>query len=540
MKKSYFFFFLIIGIGILLRFYKLGETPAGLYRDEAFLGYNAFSILKTGRDMSGNFLPLHLQSFLYSPAGYSYVSIPFIAVFGLNAFSIRFASALFGSLTIIVVYFFIDELFKNKKLALLSSLIMAISPWHVNLSRLATENIVVTFFIILGVLLYVKKRILLSFLSFFLTLLVYQAPRAFLPVFIPLMLFLFSTKKRPISMLFYVALIVIPTLFIVTNPNLSLRIRTVSLFASQNTQLSLNEYIREDGVQGTGAIVSRLFHNKIAGYLPQFLENYAAHFSYNFLFTDKGLPDRYRIPGMGLLYLVELPFLLIGLIRLIKRPNKENVLIIGWTLLAPVGSALTFDDIPNLQRTLFAGPAFAVLSAVGILSAVTYLKNRFPKRVFLAGAIVLGTLAFYNVAFFIHQYFIHLPVHKPWYRNEGYEELVPSINKLLPTYTKAVITNRESAPAIFFLFYSQYDPAKFQAEAKQGQTTDLDRVNFGPYEFSQEECPLRLNEKTKTLTGNQGILYVDYGTCKIPEGATLLKKIRRGDQSLVFQIVSLQ
>ena len=100
------FFILIILVGVILRFYRLGEVPRGFHRDEAFLGYNGYSILQTGKDMSGNRLPLHLESFIYSPAGYSYFSIPFIKIFGLNEFSTRAASAFFGTLTVLVTYFF--------------------------------------------------------------------------------------------------------------------------------------------------------------------------------------------------------------------------------------------------------------------------------------------------------------------------------------------------------------------------------------------------------------------------------------------------
>src|SRR5579859_3616347 len=99
MKKYIVVLILIFLLGSFLRFYQLGSIPAGFHRDEAYLGYNAYSILKTGRDMTGHFLPLHLESFLYSPAGYSYFSIPFIALFGLSPFSVRFAAALFGCLT---------------------------------------------------------------------------------------------------------------------------------------------------------------------------------------------------------------------------------------------------------------------------------------------------------------------------------------------------------------------------------------------------------------------------------------------------------
>ena len=211
--------FLLAGI---LRFYRLGEIPAGFYRDEAFLGYNAYSILQTGKDMSGNFLPIHLQSFLYSPAGYSYFSIPFIKIFGLNPFSVRFASAFFGTLTVLMTYFLVKKMFDKlafgNKLSVISAFLLAISPWHINLSRTATENTIVVFFIALGswlYLLYLKNNkfllLILSFLFFVLTLLIYQASRAFLPFFIPLIVILFWQNK-----LLFKRLVFIVSLFLLT------------------------------------------------------------------------------------------------------------------------------------------------------------------------------------------------------------------------------------------------------------------------------------------------------------------------------------
>ena len=85
-KKSFILLIIIFFLGVVLRFYLLGSIPNGFHRDEVFLGYNAYSIFKTGKDITGNFLPLHLASFLYTPAGYSYVSVPFIAMFGLSEF----------------------------------------------------------------------------------------------------------------------------------------------------------------------------------------------------------------------------------------------------------------------------------------------------------------------------------------------------------------------------------------------------------------------------------------------------------------------
>jgi len=97
--KSLEIYILIMAIilGALLCFYKLGSIPNGLCVDEALSGYNAFSILLSGKDEYGKVLPVVFRFFgSYSPPLYVYLTAPAVAIFGLNIFSIRFISALFG------------------------------------------------------------------------------------------------------------------------------------------------------------------------------------------------------------------------------------------------------------------------------------------------------------------------------------------------------------------------------------------------------------------------------------------------------------
>lgn len=530
---------------MILRFYKLGVVPAGLHRDEAFLGYNAYSILKTGRDMSSRFLPLHFESFLYSPAGYSYLSIPFITLFGLSPYSVRFASALFGSLTVLMIYFLVRNLFISfphaSRISLVASFLLAISPWHINLSRTATENTIVVFFVVAGVTLYLMwvhngKFLFLmgAFGAFFVTLFIYQAARSFLPLFLPLLILSTRNHLRHTSLrtplLLFLVLIILPIIMILQSPELSLRIRTVSLFASHETQLVLDEQGREDGVGGTTPFVTRAFHNKAYGYMNQFLKNYFDHFSFPFLFTDLGLPIRYRVPGMGLLYLFELPLLLFGLWKILQGKHAPFALLVGWIFVTPIGSALAFDDVPNLQRTLIMYPALAIISAYGLVAMIDLCRKM--KRVKLVSSLAM-TIILTHVVSYLHAYYIHLPTHQPWYRQEGYKELVQKVNGLLPQFQKAVITTRESAPSIFFLFYSSYNPNEFQQYAKSSTLRDFDRINFGQYVFSLEECPLRLR---KTSSNDPNVLYINYGTCATLPEMQELAHVKRPDNSVVFRI----
>ncbi len=546
---------IILFLGFFLRVNKLGNVPVGFHRDEAYLGYNAYSILKTGKDITGHSLPLNLESFLYSPAGYSYASIPFIALFDLNEFSVRFPSALFGTLTILLTYFLTKRIFNIEnyklKIPIAASALLAISPWHINLSRVATENVLVVFFIALGTLLYLywidKQKIYLllaSFVSFGITLTIYQAPRAFLPLFLPLLFILYNKrpylKKMLLPVLMYIAIIIVPLILVLSSHNLSQRIRMLSIFQNPGTQMVLNEQIREDG-SSANTLLTRVFHNKAINYSSTFLQNYSKYFSYEFLFTDSGLPDRYRVPQMGLLYLLDFPLIIFGLVKLIKKEKKSAFLLIGWILLAPIGSALTFDDIPNLQRTLIIFPALPIIIAFGVFEFWKTISH--SKFGFYINILLISVIS-YSFLFYMHQYYVHQIVHRPWYRQEGYKEMVMKVNELLPEYKKAVITDAESSPEIFFLFYSLYDPRKIQAESQkiEWKTT---AIKFGKYTLSSDECPLHtdtyidpLTRQTKIFVrGKKDILYVNHGPCKNPEKyVKTLSEIKRSDGTSVFKI----
>ena len=62
MKREKLFLIVILFIAFFLRLWKIGEVPVSLFGDELDVGYHAYSILKTGKDYSGNFMPLHFQS----------------------------------------------------------------------------------------------------------------------------------------------------------------------------------------------------------------------------------------------------------------------------------------------------------------------------------------------------------------------------------------------------------------------------------------------------------------------------------------------
>lgn len=139
---------LLIGIIVLaatLRLWQLGQVPPSPDWDEVALGYDAYSLIHTGKDEFGKFLPVVLRSFDdYKPALYAYLTIPSILVFGLSVFAVRLPSAIFGILTVLAVFYLVSELFENYKyknqLSLISSFLLAISPWSIQFSRVGFES----------------------------------------------------------------------------------------------------------------------------------------------------------------------------------------------------------------------------------------------------------------------------------------------------------------------------------------------------------------------------------------------------------------
>jgi len=457
------------------------------------------------------------------------------------------------------------KLFENtkykEKLGLFSALFFAVSPWSINLSRVATENVIVVYFLSLGVWLYsvwIQKEknyyFFFSFACFLVALFTYQAPRSFLPLFLPILFITFykqNKKKLLLSFVAYVLVIIIPVILILVSPTLSFRIRTLSIQGNPATQLVLDEQLREDGVAKLPSFEARLFHNKFIGFSSTFLHNYAEHFSFDFLFTDSGLPIRYKVPGMGLLYFIDVPFIIYGAWSIFRKNKRVGLLLSSWVLLAPIGSALTFDDIPNLQRTFMVFPALSIISAFGFFTILETIKLKIrDKRIVSAIYAGLTLIIVYCVAFYLHAYYVHQVFHRPWYRNEGYPSLVEDLNKYSNDYKKVVITENQGAPATFIFFYNRLSPSYVQnVIVKNTKGDDYGNVSFGKYLMTSDGCPVREYQNTdvKTgltetkLVGEHGVLYVNDGQCKIPKsGVKLLDTVKRKDSTSAFEVLTIE
>lgn len=533
---------LIFTIGLFLRFYQLEKTPNGLHIDEAIGGVNGYFLLNTGKDSNNNKFPLQTEVFGdYNPTGYAYLTTLPIKIFGLNEFSARFPGAMLGSLTIIGCFLLAYAIFKNKKIALLSALLVAISPWSIVFSRSSEETLVSLFFVVLGFSLVIlsfenqKIKLLISGISLlFLSFFMYFTPRVFVPLlFAAIITLLFniwhkqkSTKYKNILLGSFLFLGTLAFFLVFLVKGGGDRFKQVSVFGSLETKLIMEEQIREDGVAGTNVKITQMFHNKVTNHLLTYIANYLDYFSGNFLFTKGGLPIWFRVEGMGLTYLILLPFLLIGLVVLAVSKNKMQKIPLIWLLLAPIAAAATTDDIPNVRRSLAMLPMIEIISAFGFLYLLQNRK-KLEKTLIISVGLMLLILNFF---YFIHQYFVHAPVHRNWFRDEGFGEMVKTVKNSYNNVDKIIVTKSMGGIYPIILFYMQYNPRDYLSE---GSVRDKEYSGFGKFFFVPQACPSL--EKNSRFPKTRKAIYIDKGDCE--NNARQHKAIYRKDGTKVFNIV---
>lgn len=465
MKKTIILFLLIICIAAGLRFYKLGEVPISPDWDEAALGYNAYSILKTGRDEYGSFLPLSIRSFDdYKPPLYVYLTVPSVAFFGLSTWSTRLPSAVMGVFAVLGTFFLVKELFGrtflSSKLSLLSSFLLAISPWHIQFSRIAFEansGITLNIWGTVAFLAALRKPgyLPVSAALFALAMYAYHSERVFVPL-LALLLFGIYRKQLSIKSIFLSlvvgSLIIAPLIPVVFNQTALLRLRGTSSFTDKTNLLARNiEKIEEDRHRGDK--IGELLDNRRIVFAKTIADGYLTHFSLKWLFLTGDNP-RHHAPDMGLLYLWELPFLLLG-IYIVAKHHKSEIrnLLFGWLLIAPIAAAPT-TGLPHAIRTLVFLPVFQIIIALGIFRFL-----RVKKWILSIGLF----LAVFNVVYYLNMYFVHQNPEFSEHWQYGHKEAVAITEKLKNRYQKIVVSTDLEQSYMFFLFYTKYDPKKYLA-----------------------------------------------------------------------------
>ena len=449
----------------------MNVSPPALNADEATNAYDAYSILKTGKDQYGNFMPLRFKSFGdYKLPLLTYLAIPFIKMFGLTETGIRMVNFPFVFFFPIIIYFLTQELFNKKNVSLLAAFLSAFAPGLQLFGRQAHEGFLTAFFLTLSFYLFLKllkKQNVLNFSFFVFTFLMalfgYHSTRLWVGFYF--FLFLFFIFKKKLSKLTVLIFIVVILLFgisdLIYKPT---RIQNLLFYNNIGFSLKINELRGEGG--------SRLVYNKLTVGLKDLINEYSKYFSPQFLVINGDGNSRFGYPGISPITALEYIFIFIGLYYLFKNKEKWRYLVLLMLLFSPISAALSWAG-ESITRSIFIFIPILIISAYGIIN---FLNKKNVIFYLLLSIFYLLSL-FYSWDFYLNHYPKRAVVLRSW--QAGYKELANYIKTNYNRYDKFYITKKNGQPYIYLLFYLNYPPEKYQ---KESSLSSADQYGFGQVE----------------------------------------------------------
>lgn len=506
----------ILLIATVLRFVWLDKYPVGLFGDEVDVGYQAYSLLKTGKDYMGQTLPTYIHSLSEWRAPlFIYATVPSIALFGLNEWGVRGAAALFGVLGVLLTYLLGKKLW-NEKIGLFSAILLAILPWHIHYSRAAFEVTLLLDLVLAGTLFYIcavqrstieslhlnssknKVMLVLSAVCFALTFYTYSTATLFIPLYFILLCLIRKEHFNRKSLSIFggiIFLLLIPFLYQLFFGQAGGRFSQISVF-SDDTLIDRVNIERSEMAAPSG----RLFHNKFVTWGEAVLANYTRVFSPEFLFINGDPNPRHNVPQTGVFLWSYSILFLAGWLAFSKTKNKT--LLLGWLLLAPLASSLTRDGGVHATRLFLVIPPAIFLASLG----ANYLLEK-RKLLFI---LTLSFLIF-NLSFYIHRYYTHYPLQQFRYWHYGFKGAMQSIAANQDKYDRVFINNTKEPALLHYLFWTKFNPLRFQKEFTGDEGRDKIYKDFNGFKLGEKVYfgeflgePFNFIEKGEMYLGAQG------------------------------------
>jgi 4-amino-4-deoxy-L-arabinose transferase-like glycosyltransferase len=400
---------LILLVAGFLRLVYFGDSPPGLNPDEATNAWNAWCLLKTGKDQVGVSWPVFYTRGLggNNTTLYIYLLIPFQAIGGMNVTTTRLPAAAGGILTVLLIYYVGRRLF-DWKTGLAAAGLLALNPWHIQQSRWGHEASINALLGLapLVMLLWAnmpvcdnvsgRPRPVIAGLAGAIAGICcygYHAVRVFIPVF-----------------LFAIVLVTLPGWV----RCLRTRVGALAIFAFiAGFAVTFGplawQHIFYPAEIGRHALYQKMYWAKsdsISTFLKNVAGRYFPHYGLDFLFI-KGDPFIIQSPpNMGQFHWYELPIMVVGLITIVRRFRKSASarVLLAFVLVYPVGDILCPVWGMHALRSAPGLCGLVLLGAAGAAGATRWLwkwNRKTTEKVIIAFVVAVIIL---NVKF-LHDFY---------------------------------------------------------------------------------------------------------------------------------------
>ena len=538
--KSLIFIFLF---ALFVRLYRLGSLPSGFHEDEILTGYVGRFILLNGRDLYNNSWPL----LYFNKFGDYYIILPMYLkglstfIFGVNEFAVRFPSALLGALAVVPVYGLAGIIFHNKQIARLSAFIIAMSPWHIVLSRASSEGIMgATIFMTAVYLLLVateRKNIKILIGSVVLLLicyLIYHPFRLLGPLVLIPLPFLYKTDKKAnqfsrFNIIVFVSFLLMMAItgYIGTTKWGSGRFAQTSIFSElSGVSIKIQEQIYDEG--NSSILTAKIFHNKVINYGREFVSQYLSYFSPGFLFINGGKSYAYRVHEQGVLYISFLIFFIAALLPVNLKNvklDKSNLPYLFYLIaILPIPAAMTVLDSPNVHRSVTLNLALSLVLGYGAFKLSKIKFKNMPLFVIIGALLILESIYAW------HQYSRHSDFFNAIYRNDGQKELISYLKNSIPAESPVIMPVQNTMPLYYLFYMNDFDSSYSTRFGLDARINKIRNVTF-----YDNECPTR---KFNELKPPENLIIVDSHNCQFdPERFELVVSIQGRNPLLAFKIL---
>jgi 4-amino-4-deoxy-L-arabinose transferase-like glycosyltransferase len=485
--------FWILLLAFVTRVFLLSSVPPALNWDEVSMGYSAYSIMETGMDEWGDSLPLFFRSYgeWKSPV-YIYLLVPFIKLFGLNAWGVRLPAALAGIGVIYLTYLLAKHLY-NEKVGLIAAFLLTISPWHLMLSRPGFEAGVSLLFFLLGIYLYLLsldssrwKHLMGSALFFGLAPYTYNSAKLLVPLIVGVLLTYSYKKVKPRKIFIFLltlALMATPMIIDFATGNGRARYGQVGITTDAEAVTEFYHYRDTFPLPDT---LNKVVFNKYTFMVTKSFSNWTSYLSPHFLLGSSSIRPQHSLPYRGVIYLFEFFLLIVGLTQLGKYRGLARTLPIALIVFGFVPAALTKDPY-HVLRSILTLPAWQILAALGLTHLIK-IKFKYLNLLYALAAIEVFSFFFLYYAWYPRAFA------RDW--QVGYSQAVEYVDAHQDSYDQIIFTKAYGEPHVFVAFYSQLDPRIFQEDSKKlldyqllglPWVDQLEEYSIGKYTFKQME-----------------------------------------------------
>jgi 4-amino-4-deoxy-L-arabinose transferase-like glycosyltransferase len=521
-------------VGLLLRTWDLESLPPAPDPDELSIGYNAWSILVTGRDEYGTAYPAAFRAFgEYKRPAFVYAAVPSIAVFGPTTWAIRLPGAIAGTLTIPAIDAVARTLFGSRMTGLVAAASLAVSPWHLQFTRGAREAAFITLAVTLLALCLAKgfrgthdqttprRRVTVGWavgaaLAALLAIYSYPGGVVFVPLMVAGWAWAWRARLRVVLPAVAVAVTVvglgaIPLARQLLDGRIGARFAQASILNDPALYETASRRIARDVDVG----VPWVLDHPLALASRTAVDAYIGHFNPTFLFTSGDAQPRHHGTDTGQLYLWDAVPILAGIATILHRRRSPAHAAVGiWLLVGPVPASLA-TEAPHAVRTIVMLPAWYLVGAIGAtaiwrrvthaarratLASGTTTSVRALHRAGPALAIAYAVMIIPNAAYYADASRRYYPVEYPSYWLDGVLEAFAAAQARVDAgeFRRVIIPPNNGDVYLHALWATRYDPARYLSVGGTGQRGTLGRgsLRFDPFEMRGVDWPSEAADPT--------------------------------------------